>query len=72
MWCEVRTSGKRHPVNAEPDPAGSWQVVGHKPDGTPLIILPRTTDPELFAADDGARYVTHFSTCPDADRHRRR
>lgn len=68
-WA-VTGTGKRMPVDAEPDPNGN--VVLHDPTtpgGPPVAaVVPRRLGdpPPVFA-----RYTSHFATCPHADDHRR-
>lgn len=61
-WVTMRDSGKRMPVDAKP----ASFVVLVASDGSPVV------------SGDGAKGVvvtgrlSHFATCPDADKHRRK
>jgi len=54
LWGKTR-SGKAMPLDAEPDPNGSWGLDGDR-------IVNGTVDP---------RYTSHFATCPNASSHRK-
>jgi hypothetical protein len=56
--------GMRLPVDPYPVPGGNLDVAA---DGQHGSLLARYVD----ADPDVVRYVSHFATCPDADRHRR-
>lgn len=56
-WMELK--GKRHPVDAVQVKNGNLQMLQ---DGTLVVVRP---DPNL------TRYVSHFSTCPNAPAWRR-
>lgn len=62
VWA-LTEKGKRMPVDAEPVADGNLELdVRTDP---PLAIV--HGQPTL---DGGPRYVSHFATCPNADRHR--
>lgn len=61
LW--VRTvKGHRHPLDVEPAEGGTWRV----DNGVMLHV------PEAERAPDQTLYTSHFSSCPDADKHRRK
>ena len=63
IWT-LTQRGKKMPVDAEPDPLGTFILEfrdGDEP--TSVYVGNRDTD------DD--RYTSHFSTCPHADKHRK-
>jgi hypothetical protein len=69
----VTAIGKRMPVDAEPVDGGNVLLSGERtgPDHLPLAtVVGKRVQPGLFG-DDSPRYVSHFSTCPHADEHRR-
>jgi hypothetical protein len=63
IWCEVRGRRSRHPVDAEPNPWGGWQVVDINPWGVPVIVAAERLRGELFPLETASRYRTHFATC---------
>lgn len=71
IWATVAKTGKRMPLDATPNP-DSGNVLLH-PDGTCRVV---TNQSIRLAVDDveaaGTWHTTHFATCPDADKHRRR
>jgi hypothetical protein len=70
-WA-VTTAGKRIPVDEQPVDSGN--VLLHEAPGgqdPTATVVGKRVQPGLFG-DDGPRYVSHFATCPNADRHRRR
>lgn len=67
MYWVVTKNGKNMPVDAQPSPRGGL-VITLKPDGKLYA--------EAFMPNDAAhakrnRYVSHFSTCPQRDQHRK-
>lgn len=75
------TSGKREPIDLEAREDGNIEVVGKtrrvldddSVDETPVVRhLKKGEVDTLPGFDIPDRYVSHFATCPDADRHRRR
>jgi hypothetical protein len=67
VWAQTAV-GKRMPVDAEPVDGGNLVLVYPSPGATPLALH---TPPEQQLFDDPPRYVSHFSTCPHADQHRK-
>ena len=64
-WAE-QANAKKHPIDAEPVEGGTIKVVIRN--GALFIVTffdPNPTDGEN-------RYVSHFATCPHANKHRRR
>jgi hypothetical protein len=74
VWA-VTTEGRRMPVDAQPVDGGNLLLTPadhRRPAGEPTAtVVGKRAQPTLFG-DDGPRYVSHFVTCPDAARHRRR
>ena len=73
LWVKWPTSGKRMPVDAEPD----WRPL---PKGGDIVLMLRGGAfgellAEKFNAErhgqDRNRYTSHFATCPNAAEHRR-
>jgi hypothetical protein len=56
---------KRMPFDACPNPIGQWAVRQPKDGSEALAIY-------VGAKYSGDRYVSHFATCPDAERFRKK
>jgi hypothetical protein len=69
-WA-VTATGKRIPLDPEPVDGGNIVIDNSGPHGPIATVVGKATQPGLFG-DDSPRYVSHFATCPNADRHRRR
>jgi hypothetical protein len=66
VWCVVRASGRRMPVNPKPEPDGNVVNVGSE-------VGDRSTLVRVLALGehtDKVRYRSHFETCPAASEHR--
>jgi hypothetical protein len=72
VWA-FTPDGRRMPVDAQPVDGGNVLLTpAVEPRGAPTAtVVGKRAQPTLFG-DDGPRYVSHFVTCPDAARHRRR
>ena len=68
VWA-VTANEKRMPVDAEPVPDGNLILTSDDP---PRVIMHVLGQASLFDEPDPPRYVSHFATCPHADRHRRK
>jgi hypothetical protein len=69
LW--VRTLSKRRmPLDADPKPTGNVVIVKHVNGGEVGVYLSGSN--LEFYSDIKERYVSHFSTCPDAKTWRRR
>lgn len=71
VWGIMDGSGKRNPLDRRPDPEGrivveSWQATSHGM--SPVVRVLRAHEIDQHR---GARYTSHFSTCPDAKDPRR-
>jgi len=68
-WVRMRKSGKNNPLDATPVPNGNIVIVGRHPgDGKEEACgLGEVPDPPGAVP----RYVSHFSTCPQRQQHRR-
>lgn len=64
IWWLVTEAGKRMPVNPTPDPSGNLAVKGCGFLGFRVL----KADEDLAAGE--TRHVSHFATCPSADKHR--
>ena len=60
LWA-VTTTGRRIPVDVHPTERGNLTLVT---DGHQLIA-------GVHVDADGPRYLSHFATCKDANRHRK-
>ena len=68
IWAKNAKSGKPMPFDAEPDPelTAGWVLVYRQ--SSSEVIATYQADPA-----PGARLrVPHFTTCPNADQHRRK
>jgi hypothetical protein len=66
FWANT-TNGKPIPIDAEPCADGNIQIVNNSI-GEPIAhVIGKQA--ALFSSE---RFKSHFSTCPDAPRHRRR
>lgn len=62
-WVITEPGGKKMPIDAEPDPTGSFVVTKR---GDVLVAQHvKRVDPELLATMK--RYMSHWATCPDSD-----
>lgn len=69
VWIRTQ-SGKRMPLDADPSPKGDFVIVKHIDGGTlAVLVTPKTVE---FYHDIKERYLSHFATCPDAGKWRRR
>lgn len=71
VWSIMDESSKRNPLDRQPDPDGrivveSWQATDKGM--APVVRVLRAGEVD---AHEGARYVSHFSSCPNAKEHRR-
>lgn len=60
VWAKTLANGKPAPFDAAPVPDGGFTIE----DGVAIPV-------GLLTGENAPRYVTHFATCPDADKHRR-
>lgn len=67
LWAINEKTGKRVPLDAVTVDDGNIVIVNRKPNGTPIVKYLRKGE----AVPDGARYKSHFATCPNADQHRK-
>lgn len=63
VWA-LTEAGKWMPLDAQSSLVGEWQLFG---DGPRAVHVPAERREQLA----GQLHVTHWATCPDADRHRR-
>lgn len=69
VWA-LTTDGQRMPLDAQPvEREGAVLAARREPDGS-LAVRSVTLLGELWPDEHPAR--SHFATCPQADRHRRR
>lgn len=67
LWV-ITDGGKRMPLDADPTPAGTFVVADRDRDALRVSYVA----PDALLIDDPPRYVSHYATCPDADRWRKR
>ena len=60
VWAKTLEKGKPAPFDAAPVPEGGFTLEA----GVAIPV-------GLLTAENEPRYVSHFATCPDADKHRR-
>lgn len=73
LWAKWPTSGKRMPVDAEPDmrpPPKGGAIILTLHGGEYGELLAEKYDAPRHGRERN-RYTSHFSTCPQADEHRR-
>jgi hypothetical protein len=70
IWADT-AKGKRMPVDATPNPAGTVVLVDQGVTNPPLAMVIHT-EQEQASAPPESLHTSHFATCPNADRHRRR
>lgn len=68
VWSITEATGRRMPLDPELVPYGNVLIVDRDPRGTPIVKVLGNNIP----APEGGAYVSHFSTCPHRDAHRRR
>lgn len=70
VWVTL-PSGKHCPLDPQPVPGGNVVLVGPRDAGGEQQA--RTLSRDELSGDgwQGARYVTHFKTCPNAAEHRK-
>lgn len=63
-WTKNRRTGRRMPVDREPVPDGNIAVeLDANKEPVSWLLLPLMTH-------SGPRFVSHFSTCPNAESHK--
>lgn len=62
IWAETR-AGKPMPVDANRGDVGNVEL-------TTLICYPPKWRATVYPVDCPGLYVSHFATCPNADKHR--
>lgn len=67
-WA-VTASGKRMPLDFEPDPAGNVHLTDAG-QGRKIAVVLGPLDRELFA-EDAPLYMPHHATCPNVEEFRR-
>jgi len=69
LWVETE-KGKKNPLDAEPNPLGNVVIVKRAADGKEIA---KTLGPWLGDEyHDLPHYTSHFATCPQASRWRKR
>jgi hypothetical protein len=71
-WATT-VNGRRMPVDDDPVPDGNLVLSDPAPGAyAPAVSQYVEPDqPTLFGDHDAPRFVSHFATCPDANKHRR-
>lgn len=74
IWCETK-NGKPIPVDAEPDEAGNL-LLTPRPNRPTLAEVkhhvPAQASLPIYDSDSlRPRYTSHFTTCPNANEHRK-
>ena len=66
IWATNARTGRKMPLNAEPDPVAGNVLVC---DGTADVL--REHDAAEARANGVKLHLSHFATCPAAEKHRR-
>jgi len=72
-FVRSEASGKRIPLDPKPDPEAGTIRITARPDGvlpTAVVLSGQGLDQARHFGDE--LYVSHFATCPDAARFRRK
>lgn len=67
LWAKT-SQGKRMPIDPEPRPDGNLAVYRDHLGQLRTRVLSKGYEPESYER----RGISHFATCPHADRHRRK
>lgn len=67
VWT-MSSAGRKMPVDAEPVDGGNVIARGDHDQGLPVVVVTRNGDPP----PSGPTYTSHFATCAQADKWRRR
>ena len=67
LWA-LTEKGRRIPLDRNPVPTGNIEIE-ETDEGPPMSRVVPVLSPGLFPT---VRYKSHFATCPNAKRHRRR
>ncbi len=74
VWCTTE-KGRKMPVDAAASADGNIRVIGTHRDEqdrpTPRIRVARDDEAAAALFDDAPRYLSHFTTCPNAKAWRR-
>ena len=70
MWVLIQKTGKLMPVDPEPVQDGNIVLEERAPGMDPLGTV--YANPNAVPIEATQRYVSHFVTCPNADKHRKR
>lgn len=70
VWCKT-DAGRNMPIDIEPADDGNIAVYTAPDDDHLHAQVVRPGEP-VAGGDSGLRYRSHFSTCPNGERHRRR
>jgi hypothetical protein len=70
IWLVMRPGGRRMPIDAEP--ARDGNVLADLNAAAGIVLSAASRAEVLDATPDEPLYRSHFSTCPQADRWRRR
>lgn len=68
FWA-LTTSDKLIPIDVEPVATGNIEIELDELDGKNTAVVVDPSQPSLFGKP---RYNSHFVTCPDANKHRRK
>lgn len=65
LWAKT-VKGKMQPVDAAPDPKGNVEVTMLGSEYVARAVI----DPAAYKGNPQNLHMSHFATCPFADRHR--
>jgi hypothetical protein len=73
VWAVTTKTGRAIPLDPTPGPEGNVTIVGRSPRDCPLVLVLSPEELALAREHGVPRlYVSHFATCPDAAKWRRK
>lgn len=69
IWARSESTDRWMPMDAEPAATGTFVLMGWDDPPVAVRFDPNATDDAIASVRE--RFVSHFSTCPNADAHRR-
>lgn len=70
IWADTIT-GRRMPLDKEPSKDGNI-VLGLRSDDVPLALVQTAQTLQRLLLKGERLYTSHFATCPEASKHRRK
>lgn len=69
LWCVTDKNHAKMPLDPEPSAEGLWVKVRLEDNGDRIV---HRLNREEATTDQRIRYSSHWETCPDADKHRKK